>query len=338
MKTKASKLVVCIGAATSLSPQLLHAETLTLSTNLAPHHWGTTEGVVPFMECVTHKTDGDVEFEHFHSEQLATFFESLEAVNSGLAQIALIVLPAQSDKLPLIGISQLAALGENTVESTEATRAVLEIEGPIAKEYAANGIVPLMINVYPSYQILSRSAPLDTLDSMRDTPISSGGGALLVTLAELGAAPVESATGDVYVSMQQGTVDATMLSTVSIEPYNLNEVIGSVSANGNFGIATGILSIDSGVMEGLPEEHRQALTQCGRETEQALAKWVDDLVVTTQNELRDEGIEVYDFSLEELEKINERLITAREKYVSRLTARGLPAEQAYQDYLNVLGK
>ncbi|MFV0493286.1 MAG: TRAP transporter substrate-binding protein DctP, partial [Pseudorhodobacter sp.] len=315
-----------------------NAEKLVVSTNLAPQHWGTTKGAEPFMSCVTEATNGEIEFDYFHSGQLASFFESLNAVNDGLAQMALIVLPAQSDKLPLTGITQLAGLGTTTVQSTEATRTVLEEEGPIRDEYTRNNIIPLMINVYPSYQMLSRGAPIDSLAAMQNVPISSGGGALLVTLAELGAAPVESATGDVYLSMQQGTVDATMLSTVSIMPYNLHEVIKSVSANGNFGIATGIWSIDSGAWEQLTEPQRVAMKDCGLQTEQTLAAWVDELVTQTQGELSDMGIEVYNFPEEELAKIDDRLSAARENYVARLAARNLPAEAAYQDYLEALDR
>lgn len=314
------------------------AEKLIVSTNLAPHHWGTTMGAEPFMACVTERTEGEITFDYFHSGQLASFFESLNAVNDGLAQMALIVLPAQTDKLPLTGISQLAGLGTTTVQSTRATRAVLEEEGPIRDEYLANDIVPLLINVYPSYQMLSRRGPIDSLSAMQNIPISSGGGALLVTLAELGAAPVESATGDVYLSMQQGTVDATMLSTVSIMPYNLHEVIKSVSSNGNFGIATGIWSIDKGIWDGLTESQRSALRGCGLETEEALAAWVDELVSKTLEDLSGMGIEVYAFPQEELEKIDVHLAAARENYVARLASRGLPAEDAYQDYLQALDR
>jgi TRAP-type C4-dicarboxylate transport system substrate-binding protein len=335
---RAMTSTLAIFAACTTTVTAAQAEKLVVTTNLAPAHWGSAQGGVPFMECVTAATNGEIEFDYFDSGKLASFFESLNAVNDGLAQISYIVVSAQSDKLPLTGITMLPGLGKNTVEATGATREIIEGDSVIAQEYASNRIVPLMINIFPAYQMLSAGEPFDSLQDLQGTKISSGGGSLLVTLNAVGASAIEMSSADLYLALQQGTIDGTMLSTTSVRPYKLEEVIEAISANGNFGTATGIWSIDSGVWEGLPEPHQTAFRDCGLKVEKDLAVFADQLVLDTQAYLREQGVSVYEFPAEELEKIDARLETARQDYVARLDERGMPATQAYEEYLAVLPK
>src|SRR5690606_3772031 len=137
----------------------------------------------------------------------------------------------------------------------------------------------------------------------------------------------ESATSDVYLSMQQGTVDGSMLSLASVKPYNLHEVMTSASFNGSFGVATGIWSIDRGVWDGLPAEQQAALRDCGLEVENRLAEWTDNWLADVRTELEGAGVTVFDYSPEELTVIEDHLREARQEYIDRLSARGLPAQE-----------
>ncbi|MBE2277511.1 MAG: TRAP transporter substrate-binding protein DctP [Rhodobacteraceae bacterium] len=323
---------------TSLLASAAQAERFIVTTNLPPSHWGSVQGGVPFLDCVKTATNGEVEFDYFDSGKLASFFESLNAVNTGIAQISYIVVSAQSDKLPLTGITMLPGLGSSTVEITAATRKVLESDTEIAREYAKNRIVPLMINIFPAYQMLSVGAPFDSVEAISGKKVSSGGGPLLMTLNTLGASGLEMATGDLYLALQQGTIDGTMLSTTSVKAYKLEEVIKSISANGNFGTAAGIWSIDSDVWTTVPDAHKTAFLDCGLKVEQDLAKWADQFVLDTQSDLKALGIEVFDFTPEALAKIEVKLEETRQVYVDRSASRGIDAQKAYDEYMEILSE
>ena len=157
-------------------------------------------------------------------------------------------------------------------------------------------------------------------------------------ITTLGASAIEMATGDLYLALQQGTLDGTMLSTTSVEAYKLQEVIKSISANGNFGNAAGIWSIDSDVWKGLTDAQRTAFSDCGKKVEKDLAVWADQYVLDTQARLKKAGINVYDFTPEALAEINVKLEATRQDYIKRLEDRGFPAAKAYQEYLAVLPK
>ena len=326
------------GALVVSSSIATRAETLIVTTNVPPVHWASTQGGEPFMKCVKDATKNGIDFNYFPSGQIAGFTQSLDAVNKGLAQISYIVVSAQTDKLPLNGIPLLPELGNTVVEMTNTYRKAVDAGGPLADEFAKNRIRPLLINMFPHYQMLSRSEPLDSLEKLSKKKISSGGGSLIVTLNSVGANAIEMAPTDLYLALQQGTLDGTMLALASVKPYKLQEVVKAMSTNGSFGSAAGIWSIDTDVWKKLSEPHQKALTDCGLKVEAELAQWVDKLTEELKTEFAAGGVKMYQFTDAEKAAIAQRLKSAREAYVSRIAARGLPAQKTYEDYLKVLGR
>jgi TRAP-type transport system periplasmic protein len=321
-----------------LFPAIAQAETLIVTTNVPPAHWASTQGGEPFMACVKQATNGKIDFNYFPSGQIANFFQSLDAVNKGLAQISYIVVSAQTDKLPLNNISLLPGMGESVVEMTNAYRKAIDANGLLAKEYAQNRIRPLLINMFPQYQMISRGEPMDSLEKLSGKKISTGGGALMVTLQSVGASGVEMAPTEIYLALQNGTVDGTMLALASVKPYKLQEVVKSMSSNGTFGSAAGVWSIDVATWDKLSAENQKALTDCGLKVEKELATWVDNWTQDLKKEFAASGIKVFDYSAEAKAALATRLKASTDDYLKRVSSRGLPAQNAYEEYEKALGR
>jgi TRAP-type C4-dicarboxylate transport system substrate-binding protein len=316
----------------------LAAEKLIVTTNLPPVHWASTQGGEPFMKCVKEATKNEIDFSYFPSGQIASFTKSLDAVNDGLAQVSYIVVSAQSDKLPLNNITMLPEMGNTVGEMTRAYRKALDGNGLLMQEYTKNRIKPLLVNMFPPYQIVSRGEPFDTPDKMRGKKIASGGGSQVITLKELGTNPVELVPGDWYLAMQQGTIDGLMIALASVKPYKLEEVAKSVSSDASFGSAAGVWSIDLAVWNRLAPPHQKALADCGTKVEGELAQYADKLTEELKVELANRGIKVHPIAPAARAAIDERLKAARAAYLSRMTSRGLPAQKAYDEYVKALGR
>lgn len=327
--------VLCLGVAATGSAM---AETLVFSSNVPPSHWANAEMIVPFQECVTERTNGEIDFNFFPGGQIANHTASLEALNKGIAQVGYVVVSALTDKMPLSNISMLPGMGSTVVEMTEANRKVIDGDGPLAQEFRQNNIVPLLINMYPPYQVMSNGAPFATLADLAGKKISVGGGAHTFTVQGIGALAIEMGAGDIYMALQQGTVDGAMLSTASLPPYKLEEQIDSLSSNGTFGSAAAVVSIDAGVWDTLSDGNKTAFLDCGKEGETKIAEWLDAETARLKEALVAQGVDVYDFTPEALVEIDAALTRSREDYIGRLADRGLPAEEAYQDYLTALGR
>jgi TRAP-type transport system periplasmic protein len=105
------------------------AETLTVSNGLPPTHVVSTHGFDPWMACVEEATQGEVDFNHFPSGQIAAVGESLNALEIGLADVAFTSSTNESSKLPLNNMANLPGFGQTLAEKTAAYRTVVD-KGP----------------------------------------------------------------------------------------------------------------------------------------------------------------------------------------------------------------
>jgi TRAP-type transport system periplasmic protein len=320
------------------APSAGAAEKFSLTVNVPPNHWLSTEGLEPFMGCVKEATKGDVDFSYFHSGQIASAQQALDAVNSGLVQVAYLVISLLSDKFPLNGISMLPNLGDSVTEMTNANRKVLEVSSPFRKEFTDNRVHPLLINMFPTYQVLSTGAPISTPSEFAGKKIRVSGGSLNFVASSVGATPISGPSSEAYLMLQQKVVDATLLALVSVQPYKLEEVTKSMSTNGPFGSATNMLVIDARIWSKLTPENQKALTDCGLKIEARLAQYLDEMTDKLQAQFAAEGMKMYEFTPQARADLEERLKGASDHYIARLQARGLPAREAYDMYLRALGR
>ncbi len=334
-------MLAAIGIVTGLlarTPDAVAAETLLLSSISPPNHWSSTEGFVPFMACVKTESHGEIDFSYFPSSQIASAVESLDAVNKGLAQISYLVISSLSNKMPISGISMLPNMGNTSAEMAKANRKVLEADGIFIKEFMNNRVYPLIVIMTPPYQIMSRSRPMDSLDAIAGRKVSASGGALLYTLKSVGAVPVEIGGSDAYMALQQGVVDGSLLAIPSVAPYKLQEVLKSISTNGAFGSAAGILAIDAGAWQKLSPQNQKIMKDCGLKAEAHVAQYLDELAAKLKVEFAAGGIKMYEFTPETRAVLDEKVRNVADEYVGRLQSRGIPAREAYGTYLKALGR
>lgn len=313
------------------------AETLIVSNGLSPTHVVSTQGFDPWMACVTETTGGEVDFNYFPSGQLAPVAGSIDALNSGLAQVAFISPTNEAGKLPLGGIALLPGIGETSSEMTAAYRKVSDSGGPIAAEIAGNGIHPMIVNALPAYQIMSAAAPIKSFEDFSGRKTRVAGGAMGFTVDALGGVPVEMPAGDLYVAMQRGTVDSTIFAFSSVKTYSVQELITSMSRNASLGTSAQMIAISDDALTSMSPENQQALRDCGLRVETELAAYLDEENQTLADEFAALGIEIYDIPEDAMAEIDEHLAGVASDYVQRLEERGLPGQQAFDEYLAAIG-
>lgn len=314
------------------------AETLTVSHGYPPNHVIAQQGITPWMECVAERTAGRIGFNYFPGGQIASVKDSLDAINGGLSQVSTVVVPYLSHKLPLNGITMLPDMGDTSTEMVSAYRELLNQGGPVSDEWDAIGVRPLVINMLPVFQMVSTVGAVDSLDAFSGVKIRSAGGLLNFTISALGAVPVEMPAGDMYVALQRGTLDAAFLALASVKPYSVDELANAVSVNGSFGGGATIIGIDNGVWERLSPEYQAAIDDCGAAVERQFAVYLDEENVALQKQFGAQGIDVYEFSNEDEAKIKSRLDSVALGYVERLSKRGLPSSEVYEQYRTILGQ
>lgn len=314
------------------------AEKLIITTNVPTQHWASTQGAEPFMACVKQTTNGAIDFSYFPGGQLQNFNNSLDVVQTGLAQISYLVISALSSKMPLNGIPMLPDMGNSVVEMTNANRKAIDTIPALRKEFTDNKVRPLLINMFPAYQLVMKAGPLDNPKDVAGRKVSTGGSTMTFAVKAMGGNPVELPAADNYMAIQQGTVDGVLLGLASVKPYNLQEVAKAVTTNANFGSASGIWAMDEATWGKLPADQQKAFVDCGLKVEGEIAKWVDDYTVKLQAELATAGVKLYTLTPDAQKAFGEKVKDASNEYVDRLAKRGMPSKEVYDAYLKILGR
>lgn len=333
MVSRTAAVVFCVSGAFAVAAQ---AETLIVAHGFQPSHVNYTHGIEPWMACVTEMTGGDLTFEHFPSGQISGHKDSINSLQSGIAQVSGVVPGYESAKMPLNNMPGLPGLGATAVELNANYRTMITNGSPLQKEWEDLGIRPFLVISTPAYQVLSTTAPLDTLEKLEGTKIRVSAGPQSLAVEQLEGIPVEIGTPDMYVALQRGTVDATILSLTSSVAYNVDELIKSSSTNGAFASGQTVYSISESAFQALTGDQQAAVIDCGTKTSEAIAEHLDVLNDEVIEDYAGKGIEMYAFAPDVLDAIDERLAAVAEAFNADLESRGLPARAAYEQYRAVI--
>lgn len=328
-------LIGLAGMLISATPALAQT-TLTVAHGFSPTHVIAAQGVDPWMTCVSDAAPDSIQFKYFPSGQIAKTTEMLGALESGVANLTTVPIGYVSDRMPLNGVSMLPGMGSTASEVIPTYSAAVK-EGLLAEEFANNNIVPVWVMALPAYQIVSTKGALRTPDDFAGKVIRSAGGTMTLTISALGASPAEIPSSDMYVAMERGTTDATLSAMASIKPYNINELMNAVSSNGAFGSFSVAFSMDKKSWDGLDDATRTVFQDCAAQTEESIAKFLDNEAVILQDEFTAVGVDLYAFTDEELAAINDKLSSVVDDWVARLDGRGLPATEVVESYRARLG-
>lgn len=333
MKMKYMMLAVSTGALVGVG--VAQAQTLSVVHGSPEGHVLSKQAIEPWMACVLEESGGEVDFDYYPGGQISSTPELFRALQSRIADITMIPIGYVSDELPLSGVSMLPGLGSSSVEIVNAYSKATK-NGLLSEEFASNDLMPLFVSAYPPYQMVSMGDKIEKISDFRGKVLRSAGGAMNLAISELGASPAEIPIGDTYVALERGTADGTISAFASIKPFSLDEIMSSMSRNGEFGTFANVFSMRLGDFEALPEVQQQVFLDCGERTEEAMAQYLDGEVDQLVEEFTELGVEIYEFTPEDLAEINERLVVVQDGWVERLERRGLPAQRVLDEYVAAL--
>ena len=334
---KISGLLIGATALSMAGAAVAQEVTMSVVTGSPPKHI-ISQGVEHWMSCVTDAQGDNVEFNYYPAGQLVSLRELQPSLEDGVADSVPIPVGYASEKLPLNGVSMLPGMG-GSAKAIMGTYSVMIRENEVlAKEYEHINAVPMWVMGFPPYQIISSGPAMRKIEDFNGKVIRSAGGTLTLTIEALGAAPAEIVVADLYVSMQRGTVDGTISGINSVKPYNVQELMKSMSLNGAFGTFANVFAINADVWAGLPAAVQDDMKKCGLETETWLATTMDSEAGDLAAEFKGMGIDMFEFTPEELAALTDALGNVHEDWTKRLADRGLPAKEVLESYRAELAK
>ena len=324
---------VLAGAA---SPAKAEEIALRVADSFPEHHYVSQQLIVPWMERVEELTDGKVEFEYFPGEALAKSKDLLDAAKNQIADIVYAAPLYISDRLPLSSIVALPGVPGNATEKSAAYQKL--VDSHLAKaEFARENVMPLMAVTVAGYEFNMNGPKIESLDALKGKKMRSSGGLQEKTVEALGGIPVQIAAPEVYAALQRGTVDGTITPLASVQPYAFDEVLESITINGDLGTFPITYVMNGDVWNGLPDDVKAAMHKASLEVNESFGNYVDQRTETAEKELREKGIVMYELPSDTLDEFRKRTAPIAEEWASGLDDRGYPASEvlaAWRDLLN----
>jgi TRAP-type C4-dicarboxylate transport system substrate-binding protein len=207
-------------------------------------------------------------------------------------------------------------------------------KGYFNKEFA-NVKVTALFNI-GSYLLFSNK-PISSVDDLKGVKIRTIGEGWVEVCKAIGAVPVSLPTGEMYLALQKGIVDAVANVWDASHVFKLNEVSKYVNE---------LYLMSSTHIEAWNKKTWQELPQAGKDYINAnwkkysldCAKKYDELVPKYKKEYLETGPDrrIVDFSPGELDKFDKLIAPVWKTWIVNREKRGLPARKALNDLYNMM--
>ncbi|MGO9357108.1 MAG: TRAP transporter substrate-binding protein DctP [Xanthobacteraceae bacterium] len=314
------------------------ALTLRLADSLPAGHIIHEAVTKPFIAAVEARTGGSVTITHYPAEQLGKAKDMLRLTQSGVVDIGYIVPSYASDKMPLTAVAELPGGFRDACQATAAYWA-LSRDGRFfaEKEFAPNGVRPLITFALPTYQILlSTRKAVNGLADLEGLKIRTAGGALDLMMRSIKAVPIRMSPPEIYESMSRGTLDGAMIGYQSAASYDLLGLVKTGTLNEPLSSVVITYSINAAKWRALPEKLRDVLAQEGeRITRESCAKFAAAEARAVAS-ARAKGVRLIEFSADDARTMAAVFETVGQDWAAGLDGRGKPGTEALKVWRDAL--
>lgn len=229
--------------------------------------WGANnfhaESAIAFADAVREATDGSVDITvHLSGEIGVKITEKLAAVETGIVQMADMLLFLQAGDEPFLGVDTLPYL----IQGQDEMRTWLEVAGPTYDEIFARHNQKVLYYVpWPSPGVYTKQ-PIVSADDMNGQRIRAFNATSFTFLEKMGAAPVELPFGELAAAVAAGTVDGAATSTstgVNSKLYQFTEHFNPL----NWSMSPDAVTVNLDAWNALTDEERAAIEGLADEME-----------------------------------------------------------------------
>jgi TRAP-type transport system periplasmic protein len=252
----------------------------------------TTIWAKAFAESVAKRSNGQIKADVFTNGQLGKNKELLEAIGMGGGTVEIVATGTQDlvGWAPETQVFDLPFLFRD--ESHYRKFWGSEVAQGIWRQIEGKGFKYLGSTLIGTAHLTNSKRPINTPADMVGLKFRVQASKVNVeTFKALGATAVPLAFSEVYMALQQGTVDGQDNPTTTIRTMNFWEVQKYVSLTGHM-LRGGFWTMDKKVFDKLSPELQKAILDAGKDAEDIEWKFVQDDQAKSLQFLRDKGVQV----------------------------------------------
>jgi TRAP-type transport system periplasmic protein len=287
---------------------------------------------IPMLEELKKRSDGRITYTMYAGAALGSGPEHYDIVAKGLSDMGYFTATWTPGRFPLSDVLSSAAWVNGKEVGTDIGNAmyekILKQEFPGVKMIELNGCIQAF---------LWTRKPVKSLEDVKGLRIRSPGGQQTNYIKALGAEPVFMPLGDVYLSMETGTIDGIVTCPPLVLAFKLPEVakFGTVAT---FGCVTEGVIMNEKSWQNTPDDLKPIIMEvCGNpfRTSGGLNAKVYE---TMMKEIESKGVQLHKMPADQEARWFELFQEETRKWVHGLEAKGLPAKEAVKAYNEIAQK
>lgn len=306
---------------------------LTLNLPIPPIHSRWHNAIKPWFDELEQRSDGRIKVEPFFAEAISKTSESMDSVRDGLADFTESAFTMAPGKFPFYERVFDVVDASRSMEGDNAILHQMEKDFPqIAQETA--GVKMILTHALPIGMLIGTKEPVKKLEDLKDKKIAVIGGATSAeALKSLGASVVNIPTIDIYMALQQGIIDGTMVDFQLLTSRRFGDLIKNVTVlpiNAN----VFYMAMNEDVYNGMPDDLKKIIDEMSGEYAQKKFEefWMKDQMSSLEKWLNEMNGHLYVLPDEEYAKANEAIKGNEQKWIELVGQDGLPAAEMLKRY------
>jgi TRAP-type C4-dicarboxylate transport system substrate-binding protein len=169
-------------------------------------------------------TEGRVEITLYPGGTIASSVEALDAVKSGVADVAWIFSSLFPGQFPITETVMLPLIGLKTPQQAAAALWDLYDESEALRNELNRDYKALLVFTNPINRIATSKKPVNTVVDLKGLKLRAPAGTATDMVAAWGGTPILMGPGDLYSALDKGVLDGFVLEYSGVKSYKLYEV------------------------------------------------------------------------------------------------------------------
>ena len=311
----------------SATPENDYPEThLTLSSEWAAGYSFESEVIEPLQKLLDEATGGKLIIDYFPAATLTTSAEAMDAVSSGIVDMAMFPTAYATGQLPITFLVEYPQEFKSSKAASFAMRDWLDELNP--EEYQTAGVTRLMCTT-TGLAVIAHNAnhSITKMDDFKGLQIR-GNAIMQKAVNAWGGTGVTVAMPDTYESIRSGIIDGSIAGADAISSFKWTEITSHATKLTVFN-ASFLLIIGNDKLASLPDEWQVILKDaCNQVFEESGCNFQERHGDLTFIDYEERGITVDSFSDEETKKLSDATAPMFDDYATELDSMGYDGEGA----------
>ncbi len=281
----------------------------------------------PMLREIEEKTNGEIKFEEYPAGALGKMTEQLDLLRNGLADMSMYIPSYSKGRFPMAGAGMLPFAFESSTQGTRVLNAL--VDDYLAKEQKDVKLLFMFATVPGGF--LTNGVAIDSIDKLDGLKMRSAGAAATEMLRLGGANIITVPLPEIYVALERGTVQGTIIDLVTATTYKLHEPATHFSPV-RVSTVVAAIGMNKRSFGKLTPEQQKIVMEAATSAAERTAAAYERVALEADAILEKDGVTIVDMSPAELERFRAAVVPLWDKWIVDAKEDGIDGEAFMTDF------